>query len=419
MNNLIESIPSLCYHFFVFVYHNMWGGVTINTKYTKFKIFMFTYWAMMLGIAGMYTMYIAEVGFTKKQISIAVTIFTISTFIGQNFFGYLADRFKCIKKLLILANIVGIIVSIALNFSDETWFIGILIFLWGFFLYGTVPLSDAWYMGVLEANGDGNKFGVIRGMGSIGYGLSGVLMGLLLKHYGWGIYSWYITVSTFITLGIILSIDEDDGGTIIQREDISMREAFEQIIKTKPLRSIVIIVFIYNFVLKGIYSYLGVLVMDFGGGPLSLGLTYFFDATPELITFALTSKLLDRYENRDLIFVAFILQIIRLSLILVFNSPVAIILLGTLSGFAFGLLATAYKTFIYEVAPDKYKVSCLSLSESIIGLSGVISAPVFGFLFVKFDGHMAIGIGLLIYVLIALSLGIRLYGNKKWNKKSA
>ena len=70
MNNLIESIPSLCYHFFVnsyisniFVYHNMWGGVTINTKYTKFKIFMFTYWAMMLGIAGMYTMYIAEVGF--------------------------------------------------------------------------------------------------------------------------------------------------------------------------------------------------------------------------------------------------------------------------------------------------------------------------------------------------------------------
>lgn len=426
MNNLIESIPSLCYHFFVnsyisniFVYHNMWGGVTINTKYTKFKIFMFTYWAMMLGIAGMYTMYIAEVGFTKKQISIAVTIFTISTFIGQNFFGYLADRFKCIKKLLILANIVGIIVSIALNFSDETWFIGILIFLWGFFLYGTVPLSDAWYMGVLEANGDGNKFGVIRGMGSIGYGLSGVLMGLLLKHYGWGIYSWYITVSTFITLVIILSIDEDDGGTIIQREDISMREAFEQIIKTKPLRSIVIIVFIYNFVLKGIYSYLGVLVMDFGGGPLSLGLTYFFDATPELITFALTSKLLDRYENRDLIFVAFILQIIRLSLILVFNSPVAIILLGTLSGFAFGLLATAYKTFIYEVAPDKYKVSCLSLSESIIGLSGVISAPVFGFLFVKFDGHMAIGIGLLIYVLIALSLGIRLYGNKKWNKKSA
>ena len=77
-------------------------------------------------------------------------------------------------------------------------------------------------------------------------------------------------------------------------------------------------------------------------------------------------------------FVAFILQIIRLSLILVFNSPVAIILLGTLSGFAFDYWPQPIRPS-YEVAPDKYKVSCLSLSRSIIGLSGVISAPVLGF----------------------------------------
>lgn len=373
---------------------------------------------MMLSVIGMYTMYIAEIGFTKKQISIAVTIFTLSSFVGQNFLGYLADRLKCIKKLLILSNIVGIFVSIALNFSDKIWFMGILISLWGFFLSGTVPLSEAWYLGVLKANGDDKEFGAIRGMGSIGYGLSGILIGLLLTQYGWEIYSWYITISTCITLLIILLIDEENDGASIQKENVSVRGALEQIIKIRPLRSVVIIVFVYSFVLRGIYSYLGVLVMDFGGGPLSLGFAYFFDATPELITFTLTTRLLSKYQNKDLIFAAFIIQIIRLSSILVFNSPIAIIVLGTLSGFAFGLLATAYKTFIYEVAPDKYKVSCLSLSESIIGLSGVISAPVFGFLFVKFDGHIAIAIGLSIYILMAIILGIRLYGSGKRDKSS-
>lgn len=373
---------------------------------------------MMLSVIGMYTMYIAEMGFTKKQISIAVTIFTLSSFVGQNFLGYLADRLKCIKKLLILSNIVGIFVSIALNFSDKIWFMGILISLWGFFLSGTVPLSEAWYLGVLKANGDDKEFGAIRGMGSIGYGLSGILIGLLLTQYGWEIYSWYITISTCITLLIILLIDEENDGASIQKENVSVRGALEQIIKIRPLRSVVIIVFVYSFVLRGIYSYLGVLVMDFGGGPLSLGFAYFFDATPELITFTLTTRLLSKYQNKDLIFAAFIIQIIRLSSILVFNSPIAIIVLGTLSGFAFGLLATAYKTFIYEVAPDKYKVSCLSLSESIIGLSGVISAPVFGFLFVKFDGHIAIAIGLSIYILMAIILGIRLYGSGKRDKSS-
>ena len=373
---------------------------------------------MMLSVIGMYTMYIAEIGFTKKQISIAVTIFTLSSFVGQNFLGYLADRLKCIKKLLILSNIVGIFVSIALNFSDKIWFMGILISLWGFFLSGTVPLSEAWYLGVLKANGDDKEFGAIRGMGSIGYGLSGILIGLLLTQYGWKIYSWYITISTCITLLIILLIDEENDGASIQKENVSVRGALEQIIKIRPLRSVVIIVFVYSFVLRGIYSYLGVLVMDFGGGPLSLGFAYFFDATPELITFTLTTRLLSKYQNKDLIFAAFIIQIIRLSSILVFNSPIAIIVLGTLSGFAFGLLATAYKTFIYEVAPDKYKVSCLSLSESIIGLSGVISAPVFGFLFVKFDGHIAIAIGLSIYILMTIILGIRLYGSGKRDKSS-
>lgn len=33
------------------------------------------------------------------------------------------------------------------------------------------------------------------------------------------------------------------------------------------------IIFMYNFVLKGIYNYLGVLVSDYGGGAASLGFT--------------------------------------------------------------------------------------------------------------------------------------------------
>ena len=216
---------------------------------------------------------------------------------------------------------------------------------------------------------------------------------------------------------IILLIDEENDGASIQKENVSVRGALEQIIKIRPLRSVVIIVFVYSFVLRGIYSYLGVWLWTLGR-PSQFGLCILFDATPELITFTLTTRLLSKYQNKDLIFAAFIIQIIRLSSILVFNSPIAIIVLGTLSGFAFGLLATAYKTFIYEVAPDKYKVSCLSLSESIIGLSGVISAPVFGFLFVKFDGHIAIAIGLSIYILMTIILGIRLYGSGKRDKSS-
>lgn len=368
---------------------------------------MFAYWAMMLSVTGMYTMYIIKMGFSKTEIGIAVTIFTFLSLVGQNLFGYLADRFRCVKRILLPSISVGIIVAAALFFARQNWHIYISISIWAFFVHGTIPLSEAWCIGFLKTSNEQNKFGKIRGFGSIGYGLSGVLIGLLLQNFGWDIYYWYILASVIFTMISVLMLIEIDGITFYkgsgkgddENESISFKEALREIVKIKPLRSMIIIVFMYIFVVKGIYSYLGVLVSDFGGGPLSLGFTYFFDATPEVVTFFLTARLMSKYHSKWLILFAFILQIIRLSLILVFNTALSIIFMGILSGFAYGLLATAYKTYIYELAPAKYKISCLSLSESIIGLSGLISVPVFGFILMEFGGFAAISAGLVINII--------------------
>ena len=386
-------------------------GIAIKKEFIKYRIFMFAYWAMMLSVTGMYTMYIINIGFSKTEIGIAVTISAFSGLLGQNFIGFLADRFKCVRKILLFSISTGIIVAAGLMFAKHNWHVFIALALWAFFVYGTVPLSEAWCIGLLKAGNEQNNFGKIRGVGSVGYGLSGVLMGLILQNIGWSIYYWCILVSVIFAMISVLMLTEIKGVAFYkgsgkgagENGNISFKEAFKETIKIKPLRSIIIIVFMYSFVMKGIYSYLGILVSDFGGGPLSLGFTYFFDATPEVVTFFLTARLMSKYHNKWLILAAFILQIIRLSFILVFNNSLSIILLGILSGFAYGLIATAYKTYIYELAPEKYKISCLSLSESIIGLSGVISVPVFGFVLIKFGGFAAISAGLAIDV---IALGI-------------
>lgn len=379
---------------------------------------MYTYWAMMLSVSGMYTMYITEIGFSKKEISIVVTTFILAASAGQNTFGYLADRFRCIKKILLFSISIGIAAAVALNFFREAWFVHIIITIWGFFLYGTVPLSEAWYISVLKANNEQKDFGKIRGVGSIGYGISGIILGLLLQYIGWAVYIWYVIFSGSILLLVIVSMDENKdavwhnlGGksNLENNGKISLREVFKQIIKVEPLRTIIMIMFVYTFVLEGIYIYLGVLIPDFGGGPLSLGLTYFFDATPEVITFVLTSRLIGKYKSKYLILVAFLLQIIRFSLILIFKSPVSIILLGILSGSAFGMAAAAYKTYIYENAPAEYRISCLSLSESIIGFSAVLGAPVYGYLIIKYGGYASIAVGLFLFIVMVLFIIINMY----------
>lgn len=372
---------------------------------------MLAYWAMMLSIMGMYTMYIINIGFSKTEIGIAVTLCTFSGLLGQNFIGYLADRYKYVKKILLVSISSGVIIATGFIFAKQNWQVFVAIALWAFCVYGTVPLTEAWCIGFLKARNAQNYFGKIRGVGSIGYGVSGVLLGLLLQSFGWDIYYWYILASIVCAAISVLMLAEikdvafykGSGKGTGENGNISFLEVFKETAKIKPLRSIIIIVFMYTFVVKGVYSYLGVLVSDFGGGPLSLGLTYFFDATPEVVTFFLTARLMNRFKSKWLILVAFVLQIIRLSLILVFNSSLAIMILGVLSGFAYGLIATAYKTYVYELAPEKYKISCISLSESIIGLSGVISVPIFGFVLLQFGGFAAISAGLAIDI---FALGI-------------
>jgi MFS transporter, PPP family, 3-phenylpropionic acid transporter len=381
--------------------------VIINKDIKRFRMFMFFYWAMILSVTGMYTMYISHLGFSKKEISIAVTIYTIAGLVGQSYIGYLVDKFRCIKKIIFVSVSMGLAVGIGIIFAKLNWQIYMLLFIWGFFVAGTNSLTDAWCINTLKSYNEQRNFGRVRGFGSIGYGISGAFLGLLLQQFGWRIYQWYIIASIFIILLIIYKMTEK---TIVEskkldeeeRSKISLREALREIIKIRPLMGMIAIMFVYSFVMRGIYSYLGVLVGDYGGGALSLGLTYFLDASPEIVTFFLATKLLKRFHSKSLILAAFVLQIIRLSVILIFSNALAVMSMGVLSGFAFGLVAASYKTYIYELAPAKYKASTLSLAESIIGLSAIISAPIFGFVFAQFGTSSAILFGLIINVAAAL-----------------
>jgi MFS transporter, PPP family, 3-phenylpropionic acid transporter len=381
--------------------------IVIRKDINKFRIYMFFYWGMMLSVVGMYTMYISQLGFSKKEIGIAVSIYTVSSLIGQSFIGYLVDKFGHIKRIVFISICMGFIVGVGFPYVKFSWQAYVLLVIWGFFVVGISPLNDTWCINTLRQYNEQNNFGRVRGFGSIGYGLSGALFGVLLQGFGWKIYGFYITTAVIIALVVVYTLSDKVNYSLSNqssenKDKVSFREAIRVVFDTKPLVVMIAIMFTYNFTTRGIYNYLGILVGDYGGGALSLGLTYFFDASPEIITFFLTARLLKSFHSKTLIFAAFMLQVIRLSVILIFSNAVAVISMGVLSGFAFGLVTASYKTYIYDLAPAKYKASCLSLSDSIIGLSAIISAPIFGFVFAQFGTSYAIMFGLIINIAAAL-----------------
>lgn len=381
----------------------------MDREINRFRVFTFMYWAMMVSVMGMYTMYEIQIGFTKQQISISATIYTIASLVGQSFIGYLVDKFRTIKIIMVVCIGLGIIVAAGITMTNVAWHIYILMFIWGFFVSGTSPLTELWTIDILKKYKAEKNFGRIRGFGSVGYGVSGALIGILLDNFGWRIYSGYIVLSIAATLIVAFFIEDTPKESMNHenkgsqdKSEISAREALGMVFKIRPLLVIVLIMFAYSFVMKGIYSYLGVMVSDMGGGLTSLGFTYFFDACPEIITFFLTGKLLKKFHSKNIIFAAFFLQLIRLTVILIFQSAAAVIFMGIFSGLAFGLVQASYRTYAYELAPEKYRASCLATADSIIGISAIVSAPVFGFVFTELGTNAAIIFGLFIYIVAVL-----------------
>jgi MFS transporter, PPP family, 3-phenylpropionic acid transporter len=66
------------------------------------------------------------------------------------------------------------------------------------------------------------------------------------------------------------------------------------------------------------------------------------------------------------------------------------------------LVAAPYKSYIFNLAPAKYKAGCLSLAEAIIGLAAIISAPIFGSVFAKYGTNSTILFGLIINIVASI-----------------
>ncbi len=411
---------------------NHQGFKNMKSDFAKSRFFMAVYWGMLLCMTGISTLFMLRNGFSRLEVSLAVSGYALFALVGQNVLGFMADRVGNVRRIMLVSISAGLLIAYALSIAVEHWQMLALIWSWAFFLTGTVPLADAWVIGMLKKTGSQRRFGEIRGLGSIGYAISGVALGFILEKIGWDYYYWYIASSVLITLLSIFIIKDDNSIALYKvtgdktvekkgeetgrggsRSGIKIGEVFRAIIRIRELRNIIIIMFMYIFFVRGIYSYLAVMISDLGGGAINLGYTYFFDAAPEIVTFFLASKLLARFEGRWLILAALLLQVLRLVLIFILNNTLSIILLGALGGFSYGLIASAYKTQIYELAPARFKISCVSLSESLIGLAGLCSVPVFGFVIAEYGGRYSVGIGLgLAVITVAFILKTQGFGRK-------
>jgi phosphoglycerate transporter family protein len=255
-----------------------------------------TMYAMMVGYAAFYlvrqnfSMCIpslqAEFGYTKTDIGLIITIYSIIYGVGKSINGVLSDRMNA-RYFMTFGLIASAVVNIFMGWAGGLWFIALL---WSsnawFQSMGWPPcarLLTHWY----SKRELGTKWGFWNASHQIGGAAIFVLAGFLIEHYGWR--------SAFVVPGIICvgasvflfnrlrdtpasvglpSIEQFVGGADnegSQDDDLSFRQIlFEKVLTNKLVWYVSIANFFLYIVRMGVFNWAPTFLKEAKGSALNL-----------------------------------------------------------------------------------------------------------------------------------------------------
>lgn len=172
----------------------------------KLKMLIFFFHVTNTIIISFLPLYLKFKGLSGTEIGWVLAVGPLASIISQPFWGYLSDKYKTVKWVLIMTIIGMLIFSIL--FFQMNQLIFILIF-GAFFYFFSSPvgaLGDS--LAQRQADLLNISFGSIRTWGSIGFALSSLIIGQLLNIYGVEFMRWPYLFFGTVLLVIAFKIDD-------------------------------------------------------------------------------------------------------------------------------------------------------------------------------------------------------------------
>ena len=175
------------------------------------KAVYFFYYAALACIAPFMSLYYQELGMNGARIGILSGLIPLVTWFSASFWSGIADARQRHRAVLLLV-IAGLWLSVVVLFF-ATGFPGLLlaVVLYAIFIGPIVPLVDNAVMAILGENKTG--YGRVRLWGSLGWGLSALILGPILEQAGldWAFYGFLILMAVNFVVSSGLPMRLADG----------------------------------------------------------------------------------------------------------------------------------------------------------------------------------------------------------------
>ncbi|GIQ69943.1 MFS transporter [Xylanibacillus composti] len=340
------------------------------------------------------------------------TIIATGALIGifaQPFWGYVSDKRKTVKKVLLVLLFANLFLSIGL-FSVQT-FLLILIFYITFMFFNSAaaPLTET--LCISYAYQHNKEYGRLRVWGEIGVGTASLALGFIIEWIGIG-YIWYIYAGGLILAIAAAFLIKDTESTPVPVNLKSLGKVFSQ----PRLLWFLFLILLIAIPHRMNDSLLALYISDMGASESRVGMAWLVATLSTVPSLMFAGKLIKKWNEMGIIIIATAAYALRWAIYSIADSPSVLIYAQALHSITFPLFLVAAIQYLMSIIPQELRgTGQAAFAVTFGGFAGIIGSAGGGEVFDRVSPAAAYGIGSLITVIaVVATIGTYLY-NKRHN----
>ncbi|WP_341278601.1 MFS transporter [Paenibacillus sp. FSL H8-0537] len=315
-------------------------------------------------------------GMSAGQVGMMMSLGTLLSIIVQPFWGYMVDRYRQTKLVLICS--IGMPAVLAYFYNVQLFALLVIVYTTSIIFSVTQsPIADSY--AVTAAREGHTSYGTIRSLGSLGTALGGYAGGLYLSFFHitqlW--LPFFIFSAAGVAMVLTLSNKSDS-----YRTTVSLTEGFKKMLSNRNFLWFLVACFFVNQTLTAYNSFFVLSFQEAGGSFSMVGFALLLASMTNVPSMLLAAKIIAKLGRERTLVIAAFAYALRWAVQWLFPYPPVMIGIQALHGLSFGLFYVAAVEYVANVSGKEMQATGQSVFNMVfVGLGGIIGNLLNGFLY--------------------------------------
>ncbi|HBX24305.1 MAG TPA: MFS transporter [Desulfotomaculum sp.] len=313
-------------------------------------------------------------GLTNGQIGMLMAIGPLVSMLVQSPWGYLSDRLRTVKKVVMFQIMMAFLLSFLLFSLDSFYLLLPAAFLFFAFAWPPLPLIDCLTLAI--AREKGGSFGSYRLWGSLGFAVTALVAGSVLAVVG--IERVDRIYQGLLLLALLFAALAQDAPQAAQPVGF---DQLKKLVTRKEVLLFLLLIALLNTTNKVNDAFMGIFMRGIGGSEADVGLAWTIGPLSEVPVFAFSFLFLVRFNELTLLALAAAIYSLRWFLFSITTDPALVTAIQVMHGLSFGLFYVSAVSYIGKIVPQHLRASGQGLLSTFSGgVAGIMGSLLGGYI---------------------------------------